>query len=123
MSWQDSAGLADPAALEDAARRLGTEAITHRAQVLDWVRRVGAAQWTGAAASSFKEEQQREWFISSGLAQQLEHMASLLRDGASAVRTEIDRRRREREAREAADQRRKEEAAKKKEAAASAAGS
>jgi uncharacterized protein YukE len=122
MSSQDSAGLADPAALDDAARRLGVEAATLRAQIQDWVRPVVAAQWSGVAAASFKEDQQRESFISSGLAQQLETMARMLRDGAAAVRAEIDRRRREREAREAADRRRRQDAARKKEAAASTAG-
>src|SRR5438445_11816326 len=103
MSCQDCAGLADPAALDAAASQLGIEAVTLRAQVQDWVRPVVGAQWSGAAATSFKDEIQGEWFTSSGLSQELEAMARMLRDGAAAVRAEIDRRRREREERERRD--------------------
>jgi uncharacterized protein YukE len=102
VSSPDSAGLADPAALEDAARRLDTEAAILRAQVQDEVRPVVASLWAGAAATSYKDDTQLDWSSALARASALENMASRLRGGAAAIRAEIERRRREREAREAA---------------------
>jgi uncharacterized protein YukE len=105
MSSQDSAGLADPAALEDAARRVDAEAGKLRAQFQDWVRPVVASRWSGAAATSFRDDTQQDWSSTQARAQELQSIGSLLRGGAAAIRAEIERRRREREAREAASRR------------------
>ena len=93
-------GLADPAALERAAKAIEAEATTLREAARPYGKAAKEMQWRGVAATAFQNQAEADVKQVNSLAERLVTIASEIRKGAKTVRDEIARRERaEREAR------------------------
>lgn len=97
-------GLADPAALDRAAKAIEAEAKTLRDAAKPYGQSAKDMIWRGLAATSFRNQAEADVKQVNSLADRLVKLADEIRKGAKTVRDEIARR--EKAAREEADRRR-----------------
>jgi uncharacterized protein YukE len=95
-------GLADPAALERAAKAIEAEATTLREAARPYGKAAKEMMWRGVAATSFQNQAEADVKQVNSLADRLVTIASEIRKGAKTVREEIARR--EKAAREAREE-------------------
>ncbi|HEX2033938.1 MAG TPA: hypothetical protein VHS99_07120 [Chloroflexota bacterium] len=85
--------LADPDALDRAAKAIEGEAKSLREAVVPYGRAARTMQWRGVAAAGFQDQVQLDCTHVDAMAERLEQMAAAIRKGAVQVRQELERRR------------------------------